>query len=172
MLRIKRADTYLRTTLFATLPREKTTSLFVRYTHHPPDPRIDAAMIDVEHAKTGRLGIGWHYLVLVDGTVELCRHPLRRGAVGRENFTRSHIQIGVVGGRDREAGKFSQTLTTAQRDALEALYQKLADTLGVPLEIDEDLEKYAHQQHEQAEAAEAELEERLDRTEAMTQGAY
>ncbi len=170
MLRIKRADTYLRTTMFATLHREKTTGLFVRNTHHPPDPRIDATIIDVEHAKIGRFGIGWHYLVLVDGTIELCRHPLTRGSVGRENFTRSHIQIGVVGGRDRETGKFSETLTTAQRDALEALYQKLADTLGVPLEIDESLEKYTHKQHEQDEAAEAELEDRLDRTEALTVG--
>ncbi|QFT74021.1 N-acetylmuramoyl-L-alanine amidase [Ruegeria sp. THAF33] len=172
MLNIKRADTYLRTSLFATLPREKTTGLFVRYTHHPPDPRIDATIIDVEHAKTGRFGIGWHFLVLVDGTVELCRHPLTCGAVGRDNFTRSHIQIGVVGGRDRETGKFSETLTDTQREALEALYQKLADTLGVPLEIDESLEKFTTVQHDQDEAAEAELEERLDRNEAMTTGVY
>ncbi|WP_172978462.1 N-acetylmuramoyl-L-alanine amidase [Ruegeria sp. THAF33] len=158
--------------MFATLPREKTTGLFVRYTHHPADPRIDATIIDIEHAKTGRFGIGWHYLVLVDGTVEICRHPLSVGAVGRENFTRSHIQIGVVGGRDRETGKFSETLTDAQREALEELYQRLADTLGVPLGIDESLEKYAHKQHQQDEAAEAELEERLDRNEAMTTGVY
>ncbi|UWR03261.1 N-acetylmuramoyl-L-alanine amidase [Ruegeria conchae] len=156
--------------MFATLPREKTTGLVVRYTHHPPDPRIDAAIIDIEHAKTGRLGIGWHYLVQVDGTVELCRHPLTHGAVGRDNFTRSHIQIGVVGGRDRETGKFSETLTTAQRDALEALYQKLADTLGVPLEIDESLEKFTLLQHDQSEAADVELEDRLDRNEVMTTG--
>ncbi len=172
MLRIKRADTYMRTTMFATLPREKTTGLFVRYTHHPPDPRIDAAILDVEHAKTGRFGIGWHYLVLVDGTIELCRHPLTRGAVGRDNFTLSHIQIGVVGGRDRETGKFSETLTTAQRDALEALYQKLAETLGVALEIDESLEKFSFVQHEQTEAADAELEKTLDRNEAMTLGVH
>ncbi|WP_299898691.1 hypothetical protein [uncultured Ruegeria sp.] len=142
----------------------------VRYTHHPADPRIDAAIIDGEHAKTGRFGIGQHYLVLVDGTVEICRHPLSVGAVGRENFTRSNILVGVVGGRDRETGKFSETMKPTQRDALEALYQKLADTLGVPLEIDESLEKYTHKQHEQDEAAEAELEDRLDRTEALTVG--
>ncbi len=171
MLRIKRADIYLRTTMFATLPREKTTGLFVRYTHHPPDQRIDAAIVDAEHAKTGRFGIGYHYLVLVDGTIEVCRHPLSVGAIGRENFTRSHIQVGVVGGRDRETGKFSETLTSAQRAALEELYQKVADTLGVPLEIDESLEKFSNQQHEQNEAAEAELEDRLDRAEAMTAGA-
>ncbi|WP_171125589.1 N-acetylmuramoyl-L-alanine amidase [Ruegeria sp. HKCCA4707] len=156
--------------MFPTVHREKTTGLFVRYTHHPPDPRIDATIIDAEHAKTGRFGIGWHYLVQVDGTIELCRHPLTRGAVARENFTISHIQIGVVGGRDRETGKFSETLTTAQRNALEALYQKLADTLGVPLEIDESLEKFTLLQHDQSEAAEVELEDRLDRNEVMTTG--
>ncbi len=172
MLNIKRADTYLRTTMFATLPREKTTGLMVRYTHHPADPRIDAAIVDAEHAKTGRFGIGYHFLVLVDGTVEVCRHPLSVGAIGREDFTRSHIQVGVVGGRDRETGKFSETLTTAQRGALEALYQKLADTLGVALEIDESLEKFTLAHHERAEAAEAELEESLDRTGAMTAGVH
>lgn len=171
MLEIKRADTYLRTTMFATLPREKTTGLMVRYTHHPADPRIDAAIIDAEHAKSGRFGIGYHYLVLVDGTVEVCRHPLSVGAIGRENFTRSHIQVGVVGGRDRETGKFSETLTSAQRGALEELYQKLADTLGVELEVDESLEKFTLAQNEKDEAAEAELEERLDRAETMMTGA-
>jgi hypothetical protein len=158
--------------MFATLPREKTTGLFVRYTHHPPDPRIDAAIIDAEHAKTGRLGIGWHYLVLVDGVVELCRHPLTVGAMGRHVQKSHNIFVGVVGGRDRETGKFSETLTTAQRGALEALYQKLADTLGVALEIDESLEKFTLAHHERAEAAEAELEESLDRTGAMTAGVH
>lgn len=171
MPRIKRADTYLRTTMFATLPREKTTGLVVRYTHHPPDPRIDAAIIDIEHAKTGRLGIGWHYLVLVDGTVEICRHPMSVGAIGRDRCTMQNIQIGVVGGKDRETGKFSETLSAEQRDALEALYQKLADTLGVPLEIDESLEKYTHKQHEQDEVAEQALSDRLDHAEALTAGA-
>lgn len=172
MLRIKRADTYLRTTMFATSFREKTTGLFVRYTHHPADPRIDAAIIDIEHAKTGRFGIGWHYLVLVDGTVELCRHPLTVGAMGRHAHKPHNIFVGVVGGRDRETGKFSETLTDAQREALEELYQRLADTLGVPLEIDESLEKFTTVQHDQDEAAEAELEERLDRNEAMTTGIH
>ncbi|WP_334223316.1 hypothetical protein [Ruegeria faecimaris] len=83
-----------------------------------------------------------------------------------------NIQINVVGGRDRETGKFSETLTPAQRDALEELYQKLANTLGVPLEIDESLEKFTFVQHEQTENAEVELEERLNRNEAMTEGAH
>lgn len=170
MSKIRRASTYLRTTMFPTVHREKTTGLFVRYTHHPADPRIDAATIDLEHAKTGRFGIGWNYLVLVDGTVEICRHPLSVGAMGRDVYKMDNIQIGVVGGRDRDTGEFSETLTPAQRDALEALYQKLADTLGVALEIDESLEKFALVQHDQTEAAEVELDARLDRAEAMTSG--
>ncbi len=170
MLKIKRADTYLRTTMFPTVHREKTTGIFVRYTHHPADPRINAALIDVEHAKTGRFGIGWHYLVLVDGTVEICRHPLSIGAMGRDIYKPHNIQIGLVGGRDRETGKFSETITTAQRDALEALFQKLADTLGVALEIDESLEKFTFARDEQTEVAEAELEGRLNSIEAMTIG--
>ncbi len=172
MLKIKRASTYLRTTMLPTLHREKTTTLFVRYTQQPLDPRIDAAHLDVEHARTGRFGVGCHYLVLVDGTVEICRHPLSIGAVGNPACRMHNIQINVVGGRDRETGKFSETLTPAQRDALEELYQKLANTLGVPLEIDESLEKFTFVQHEQTENAEVELEERLNRNEAMTEGAH
>ncbi|MCA0906063.1 hypothetical protein LCM27_06595 [Ruegeria marisrubri] len=157
--------------MFPTLHREKTTGLFVRYTGHPPDTRIDATIIDIEHAKIGRLGIGWHYLVLVDGTIQICRHPLSIGAMDRDVHKMHNIQIGCIGGRDRETGKFSETLTSAQRAALEELYQELANTLGVPLEIDESLEKFTLAQNEKDEAAEAELEERLDRAEAMMTGA-
>ena len=172
MLKIRRASTYLRTTMFTTRHREKTDGLCVRYTHHPDDQRIDAAYIDIEHARTGRLGIGWHYVVLIDGTVETCRHPLTYAAIGGEKFARSHILIGVVGGRDKETGKFSHTLTPAQRDALEALYQKLADTLGFALEIDESLARSTLTRHEQVETVEAELNERLNRAEALSLSAY
>lgn len=172
MLKIKRADTYLRTAMWPTVPREKTTELLVRYTHHIPDNRIDAVFLDKQHASKGLLGIGFHYVVKLDGVVEVARHPLTVGAIGRSAAFKMHsIQIGVVGGEDRETGHFANTLTSAQREALEELYQRLADALGVPLEIDEKLTSNASVQHVQDEASEAELEEILDRTEAASMNA-
>jgi len=55
---------------------------------------------------------------------------------------REAIFIGVVGGLEPTEGNRVATITNAQNEAVEWLVQELADTLGVPLEITDQIETW------------------------------
>jgi hypothetical protein len=76
--------------------------------HHTDSHDVDAKTIDKWHKERGWDGIGYHYVVRKDGTIEEGRHHSKKGAhaKGRNNY------IGIVlTGRD--------SFTQAQIDSLE-----------------------------------------------------
>jgi N-acetylmuramoyl-L-alanine amidase len=129
----------LRTSLFKTRERDQTTSIFLSYINSPPEPRICANVIDQYDCHKGSFGIGWHFLVRMDGTIEQGRDLMTIAAHPRNpwHLQQTCISIGVVGGRNAETFEVENTLTPEQDESIEWLMQHLADELQVPLEVED-----------------------------------
>jgi N-acetylmuramoyl-L-alanine amidase len=79
--------------------------------------------IDNWHRDRGFEGIGYHYVVDLDGTIELGRDLQRAGAHVKDHNYNS-IGICYIGGRDSN-GEAADTRTGAQKQALRNLLQVL-----------------------------------------------
>lgn len=171
MLTIRPAVCRLRTDAFPTREREATTGVNISYTGTIADNQIDAAACDYIDACKGYLGCTFHYVVLMDGTVEMGRNPKTLSARGR-SATRRHdtIFVGVVGGLSFDDGKRQDTITQAQRDSIAELEQAISDTLQKPLDvIDFTVDWLGRAKIEEAaEAQEEAYEAELDRAEQLT----
>lgn len=114
----------LRTDLFKTLPRLETKYIAIRDTLTKPDADIDILKMDTLHCRRGRLGVGYHFLVLLDGTVQLGRSIETYGSHSRK-LDDCSVAIGVVGGVDQE-GNRAYTRTSKQVAALNDLIALLS----------------------------------------------
>lgn len=93
---------------------------------------VRAADIDKWHKERGFSGIGYHYVVDLDGTVELGRplpldgaHCNTAGTSG-QSYNRHSIGIAYVGGLDKK-GNPADTRTRAQKKALAKLIYRLIE---------------------------------------------
>ena len=90
---------------------------------------LDAAEINRWHLKRGWNGIGYHYVVLLDGTIEYGRSIYKQGAhVKGEN--EGSIGICYIGGVEEERGKNGKwiakdTRTPEQKESLLLLLKTL-----------------------------------------------
>lgn len=99
-----------------------------------PGQKVDAKVIDRWHREKGYRKIGYHYVVLEDGTIEKGRDEAEVGAhcLGYNNGS---IGICYCGGRGAD-GRPADTRTQAQKKALICLVQdlcaryKIADIAG------------------------------------------
>ena len=170
MLSIRPAACRLRVDTFPTRERLSTTGVNISYTNTIADDRIDAHAVDYFDACKAYLGCTFHYVIRLDGVVEIGRNPKTLSSRGR-SATRRHdtIFIGVVGGLNFEDGKRIHSITDAQREAVAELEQAIADTLNTPLDvIDFTIEWTRREEAEADNAAEEKeraLEEHLNRTE-------
>ena len=78
--------------------------------------------IDRWHKQCGWKGIGYHYVICLDGTVEIGRKEEKIGA-HCTNYNRQSIGICYIGGLDKD-GKPKDTRTTQQKAAM---YKLLCD---------------------------------------------
>lgn len=168
MLKIRPAACRLRIDAFPTVERTETAALNIAYTNTIADDRIDAAAMDYLDACKSYLGCTFHFVILLDGMVEIGRNPKTLSSRGRSAARRyDTIFIGVVGGLNCETGTREDTMTDAQRDAVAALEQAIADTLNKPLDVIDFTVGWTGRADADAteEAEEIALEEQLDRTE-------
>jgi N-acetyl-anhydromuramyl-L-alanine amidase AmpD len=87
------------------------------------DQNITAKTIDHWHRKQGYKSIGYHYVILPDGTIEQGRDEVTTGAHCK-GHNQTSIGICYIGGLDTN-GKSKDTRTPQQK---EALRQLVADT--------------------------------------------
>jgi hypothetical protein len=73
-------------------------------------------MIDARHCREGRLGIGYHFLIIDNGDIQLCRDVDTCGSHTR-NFDDISVAIGVTGGITEE-GTRAFTRNVEQVEAL------------------------------------------------------
>jgi len=97
--------------------------IIIHCTDTPPAHDWGRAEIDACHKANGWRGIGYHYVVKRDGTVERGRAISQPGA---HCYGHNAHSIGVVyvGGRD-DNGNCADTRTDAQKEALKKLIWKL-----------------------------------------------
>lgn len=174
-MQVRRASSPLRTELFPPLHREVTRSFSIAYTGTAPDPRIDAAALDEFDAADGYFGCSFHYVVKLDGVIEIGRDPRTRTSRTRNHFAKTEaIHIGVVGGYDQKTGRRMASTTVEQENSVEELMQAIADALRVPLEVHDSRENWTRREERDAMIAEAEQveEERMDRRDAIPQAAF
>jgi N-acetylmuramoyl-L-alanine amidase len=84
---------------------------------------LNAKDIDQMHKAIGWSGIGYHYVVLLDGTVEKGRPDAKIGAHVK-GYNSKSIGVVYVGGLDKN-GKPKDTRTALQKQALRALLKRL-----------------------------------------------
>lgn len=102
----------------------KIDTIIVHCAATPEGQTFTAADIDSWHKANGWKGIGYHYVVLLDGTVQTGR-PLAE--VGAHCFGYNAHSIGVcyIGGCAADGKTPRDTRTTAQRSALLTLLRQL-----------------------------------------------
>lgn len=115
----------LRTDIFKTVERAETRFIAIRDTITKPDPEIDAKLMDAIHCRRGSLGIGYHFLILVSGIIQLCRDIDRTGSHSRD-FDTVSVAVGLVGGTDDE-GNRQDTRTLDQLEALQDIVEFLQE---------------------------------------------
>ncbi len=101
----------------------KITHIVVHCTATPEGRQVRAKDIDVWHKKRGFARIGYHYVVRLDGTVELGRPLSKMGAhvLGHNRYT---IGVVYVGGLSADFAP-KDTRTPQQKKALKALLIEL-----------------------------------------------
>ncbi len=101
----------------------KITEIIVHCTATPAGRPVSVADVDAWHRARGFSGIGYHYLVGLDGAVGAGRPERMAGAHCR---VRNATSVGVcyVGGIDAD-GSPADTRTAAQRAALDRLLRRL-----------------------------------------------
>ena len=85
---------------------------------------VDAAVIDRWHRQRGFLRIGYHYVILRDGTVQKGRLDTEIGA-HVEGHNSGSLGICMVGGLNDTTGKSENNFTDVQFDSLKVLLTKL-----------------------------------------------
>lgn len=99
--------------------------LVVHCSASAPKTFVDAAVITRWHIARGFLKIGYHYVILRDGTVQKGRKDSEVGAHVEGHNTGS-LGICLVGGLSDTTGKPENNFTVKQFDSLANLLQKLS----------------------------------------------
>ena len=104
---------------------------------HCSATRVDAdyplSALAEDHRKAGFKGIGYHYYIRKDGTLQATRSLVREGAHVR-GWNKHSIGICYEGGLD-ENGRPCDTRTPAQRSALRALVARLIQRFGGDIRV-------------------------------------
>lgn len=122
--------TSLRTDIFKTVKRHETRFICVRDSLTPQDRTTTVQDLDTIHCRAGRLGLGWHFVILTEGDIALGRDIHTCGAHSRDYDTIS-VAVGLVGGVVIDEKGKRTTVNTRTEDQLEAL----DDLLEVLLEL-------------------------------------
>jgi len=88
------------------------------------DDSVNVAVIDRWHKARGWRGCGYHYVVLIDGTIEVGRMIDEIGAHVK-NMNKSSIGVCYIGGVEKDGKTPKDTRTENQKESLLLLLQTL-----------------------------------------------
>ena len=106
------------------MPREVTNKIVIHHTGNPCDDDLSAEEIHASHQAQGWAGIGYHFVIRKDGSIELGRPDWSVGAHAY-GFNSDSIGIHVCGNFDQAEP------TKAQLDALPQLIADICDAYGL-----------------------------------------
>ena len=104
--------------------RDSTTRIVIHHTGNPTDDDLSAEQLHCSHKNLGWAGVGYHFIVRKDGTVELGR-PVDCVGAHAEGFNYCSIGIHVCGNFDMAEP------TEAQINALPMLLADICDAYGL-----------------------------------------
>ena len=107
----------------------KINEIIVHCTDTTASPRIHAIDVDRWHKERGFWGIGYHYLINVDGQIELGR-PIDMIGAHCKGHNANSVGICYVGGRLARGGVKTDTRTLAQKKSIKILIQRLRNNFG------------------------------------------
>lgn len=90
----------------------------------PAGRHVTVGDIDAWHRRRGFAGIGYHYVVYLDGSVHAGR-PLERMGAHCSGYNAASVGVCYVGGVEADCVTPADTRTPAQRAALERLLRRL-----------------------------------------------
>lgn len=106
--------------------------------HSASGPNTTAADINRWHKERGFDGIGYHFVILPSGKIEIGRSLSRNGAHALNpspSRNRTHIGVVLIDSRKNSAGEWSGGFTDQQYSSLGALHRELEGRFGVlPIE--------------------------------------
>jgi len=102
----------------------KINKIIIHCTATPEGREHDVADIRRWHLKRGFNNIGYHFLIHIDGTIELGRSIKKPGA-HTAYHNQDSIGICYVGGMSKDMKKAKDTRTQAQKDSLIKLMHEL-----------------------------------------------
>lgn len=104
------------------------TTIIIHCAATKPTMDIGAKEIEQWHRARGFFGIGYHYVIRRDGTIEMGR-PLEKAGAHAEGYNADSIGICMAGGIDNK-GKPQNNFTDAQWDSLAKLTKDLVQSYG------------------------------------------
>ncbi len=102
----------------------KINKIVIHCTATPEGREHNVADIRRWHLKRGFSDIGYHYLIHIDGKIEVGR-PLHRIGAHTSGENTGSIGVCYVGGMDKDMKKAKDTRTQAQKDSLVKLLHEL-----------------------------------------------
>lgn len=113
--------------------RKKTNMIVVHCAATPPDMDVGAREIDRWHRARGWLGIGYHYVVRRDGTLEYGRDP---GDIGAHayGYNKESVGICLIGGVDADMNA-EDNFTDAQIETLKEQIEAIQSVYGGDLKV-------------------------------------
>ena len=100
--------------------RVKTTEIFIHCSATPGSRDVTAVDIDRWHKKRGWSGIGYHYVIRRDGTVDKGRPTDVVGAHVR-GYNMSSVGVCMIGGMTEDMTKAEDNFTNEQWESLETV---------------------------------------------------
>lgn len=98
--------------------------IIVHCTATPEGKYFDVKDVDKWHKDRGWSGIGYHYLILLDGTVQTGR-PIEKIGAHVAGHNADSIGVSYIGGMTADMSKSKDTRTQKQRESLIHLLTKL-----------------------------------------------
>lgn len=98
--------------------------IIVHCTATPRGRNVTVADIDRWHRSRGFEGIGYHFVVMLDGSIESGR-PVERSGAHCKGYNSRSIGVVYVGGVERDGVTPADTRTDAQRESLRVLIERL-----------------------------------------------
>ena len=106
------------------MPRDDTSRIVIHHTGNPTDDDLSAEQLHRSHQNLGWSGVGYHFIVRKDGSIELGR-PVECVGAHAEGFNYCSIGIHVCGNFDMAEP------TEAQINALPMLLADICDAYGL-----------------------------------------
>lgn len=114
------------------MTKNEVDAIVIHCSDSKPSQNFTAKDIDQWHKAKGWSGIGYHFVIDLDGTIEMGRRLDQEGAHCKaagnsgKSYNRHSIGICYIGGKD-ESGRHADTRTDAQKLALIELVYSLMD---------------------------------------------